>query len=148
MQAVSTLPTQCVSYLFSAHMCNIYVMLECQGQITANLKRFDVIVGTTKRDQRQLLWLHAWCKSHDIYLQKRSEETDTFVCRIAESLGTKIHYLPKLECKISVMVAHIRNHKCTPSMPPERSGYSYFRERVDHNFFLQRNTSCRSVHTS
>lgn len=120
-----------------------YVMIDAGKTIDHNTKFFSVVVGSSARCQKHLQWLRLYCWQHNIYFAIRSRETDIFMLRIAESLGTKLHYIPKLEVKVSPLVAHIKNHNSTPSMPPVTASAVSLRQKTDPKFFLLCNTSSR-----
>ena len=124
-----------------------YVMIDEPNTITMQSKFFNVIVGSSERCQRQLQWLKQWCWEHQVFFDVRSHTTDTFMLKIAASLNTKVYLLPKLEVKISTLVAHIKNYNCTPMMPPEPKGTLYFRQQTDHHLYFLCNTTSRKRNT-
>lgn len=129
-------------------MDRYYVLIDEPAQLTLQSKFFTVAVGETERCKRQLEWLRAWAWEHGCYFMLRSRATDLFMLNIAESLGTKVHLIPKLSCKISALVAHIKNFDCTPNMPPSNPQEVYFRKETDHKYYLLCNTSSRRRATS
>ena len=124
-----------------------YVMIDEPETITMKSKFFTVVVGESERCQRKLNWLRQWCWEHNVYFAKRSHSTDVFMLNIAASLNTKVYLIPKLQIKVSLLVAHIRNHNCTPVMPPVSPQAIYQRELLDPKFYLICNTSSRKRNT-
>lgn len=135
------------SVIFFIDMERYYVLIDAGQEIDHSTKFFHVAVGSTQKCLDNLIWLQQWCKEHNCYFKMRSEETDTFLLRIAESLGTKVYCLPSIEVKVRPLVAHLKNFNRTPEIPPERAGFSYFRKQIDHKFYLSCHTSCRARHT-
>lgn len=129
-------------------MDTYYILIDEPNEITLQSKFFTVAVGSTPRCQRQLEWLRSWAWEHGCYFLKRSRETDMFMLKISDSLNTKVYLIPKLLCKISTLVAHIRNFNCTPSMPPSSPQEVYLRKQTDPKYLLLCNTSSRKRPTS
>lgn len=125
-----------------------YVLIDEPAQVTLQSKFFTIAVGDTERCQRQLEWLRSWAWEHGCYFMLRSRATDVFMLRIAESLNTKVHLIPKLACKISALVAHIKNFDCTPNMPEVSPQEVYLRKQTDPHYYLLCNTSSRKRPTS
>lgn len=123
-------------------------MIEEPAAISLQSKFFYVTVGATEREQRQLDWLKDWCQSNNVFLQIQSEATDAFRLKIADSLGVVIYEMPRLNVRVSTLVAHIKANNATPNMPPESLSIAKFRERVTHSPRHSCNTSCRVRLTS
>lgn len=124
-------------------MDRYYVLIDEPNQLTLQSKFFTIAVGESERCKRQLEWLRAWAWEHGCYFMLRSRATDLFMQNIAESLGTKVHLIPKLLCKISALVAHIKNFDCTPNMPAAGPQEVYFRKQTEPKYYLFCNTSSR-----
>lgn len=134
-------------YRYSRDMETYYVMIDEPETITMKSKFFTVVVGESERCQRKLNWLRQWCWEHNVFLAQRSHTTDVFMLNIAESLNTKLYLIPKLQIKISPLVAHIKNHNCTPMMPPDNPQAIFQRKQTDPKYYLFCNTSSRKRNT-
>lgn len=129
-------------------MVTIFEMIDAPGLITLQSKFYTIKVGSDKRSQQQLIWLKKWCSINNVYLEKRSDETDNFLWNIAKSLGVKYYLLPKVLVNISVLYAHIVTNCTTPNLPSKLTNLHQQRLLTDPSYYLNCNTQSRVRHTS
>lgn len=98
-------------------MKRTWLMITAGERITYCSNFYKITIGSSKQDERDLLFLQKWADTKGYFLQIWTIEVAEFYQKIANSLCMEIFEMPSMIIKIRDLVKYIKEHKSTPQIP-------------------------------
>lgn len=120
-------------------MTSIYIYIEAGRVIDASTKFFKVEVGTGRQSNRDYLFMLGFAMSRNYYFEIQSRETDEFLYKIAQSLGTypaplTLEALNIQHVRVRDLVRAIKKSEKAASKPIVRNNIEHQRDFLDSNY--------------
>lgn len=125
-------------------MTSIYIYIEAGRVIDDSTKFFKVEVGTGRQSNRDYLFMLGFAVSRNYYFEKQSRETDEFLYKIAQSLGTyptplTLEALNIQHVRVRDLVRAIKKSEKAAAKPIVRNNIEHQRDFLDSNYFFHKN---------